>query len=352
MIRKTLLLIAGLALSAAMALSACSNVSATRMAEQKTTESQLSVTAASVPQVREHIEEEQGSLWNSELFNDSRFMLSDKLTVREEREARKLARGFESHMEMSSLFMYHLLSELKERNMPLELAALPLVESGFNPRAQSGAGAHGPWQFIRSTGKALGLTRSANYDEFYDFVESTDASLRYLQYLHDECGNNWDLAVAAYNQGEATVKRAIARARAAGVKNINFRTVKLSAGANTYVTRFHAYVALLRYPERYGVSRPDISNSPAFRRVQVAGRIDSMKQAARLSGVEVSTLKHLNAGYLSDSLHSDKQRGLLVPVENASRLERAIGIDKHRKSSRTQMLSASAGQQKSADSGS
>lgn len=230
-------------------------------------------------------------------------------------------------MENSSLFMYHLLTELKERNLPIELAALPLVESGFNPRAKSLAGARGPWQFIRSTGRAYGLESTKNYDEFYDFIESTDASLRYLDHLYQECGKNWDFAIAAYNQGEFAVKRAIRRAREAGVTNLNMDTVKLSAGARAYVARFHAYADLLRNPEKYGVSRPEIKNRPAFKRVQVAGRINSMKQASKLSGVELSTLQHLNAGYLSDSLNSNKPRALLVPVENASRLEKAIGIE-------------------------
>ena len=120
-------------------------------------------------------------------------------------------------MKSSTLFMHYLLSELKKRNLPLELAALPLLESGFNPRAKSHAGAHGPWQFIRSTGKTYGLERSSNYDEFYDFIESTDASLKFLQHLYNACNKNWYLAIAAYNQGEFAVKKAISRAKKSGV---------------------------------------------------------------------------------------------------------------------------------------
>lgn len=322
MIRRTLLILGCIALSAVMAVSACSSSISTAEADQNNLENQLS--AAQTPKVPAV---EDSSLWNSELFNDNRFTLDIKLNARERKEAHRLARSFEAHMENSSLFMYHLLTELKERNLPIELAALPLVESGFNPRAKSLAGARGPWQFIRATGRAYGLESTKNYDEFYDFIESTDASLRYLDHLYQECGKNWDLAIAAYNQGEFAVKRAIRRAREAGVTNLNMDTVKLSAGARAYVARFHAYADLLRNPEKYGVSRPEIKNRPAFKRVQVAGRINSMKQASKLSGVELSTLQHLNAGYLSDSLKSNKPRALLVPVENASRLEKAIGIE-------------------------
>lgn len=329
MIKNTLLLIGTVLLGSLITLTACSS-SKSDLAHQSLSATGVtaSVSVKATP-IREAAtaKPESHSLWNSELFNDSRFQLNIQLTEREKKEAKKMARNFEAHMDSSSLFMYHLLSELKKRNLPVELAALPLVESGFNPRARSHAGAHGPWQFIRSTGKALGLERTSNYDEFYDFIESTDASLRYLEHLYRECGENWDLAVAGYNQGEFAIKKAIRRAKANGVKDINFNTVRLTAHANLYVYRFHAYADILRHPENYGVSRPEIENRPAFKRVQVAGRVNSMRQAARLSGTSLSTLKHLNAGYLSDSLKSNKQRGLLVPVENVNRLEHAIGIE-------------------------
>ena len=67
-----------------------------------------------------------------------------------------------------------------------------------------------------------------------------------------------------------------------------------------------------------------LKNRPAFKRVQVAGKINSMKKAAELSGVKITTLQHLNAGYLTDSLKTKHQYGLLVPIENARRLEKAL----------------------------
>lgn len=270
-----------------------------------------------------------GSLWNSELFNESRFQLNIKLNASEKKEARILARSFESHMERSKLFMYYLLSELKERNLPIELAAIPLVESGFNPRAKSHAGARGPWQFTRNTGKSYGLEVNANYDEFYDFIESTQASLAYLEHLYNALGHDWELALAGYNQGEFGVKKAIRKAKHNGVKNINSQTVPLSKGARTYIKRFRAYADIFHHPEKYGLEHPAIENRIAFKRVKIGGRLSSMQEAAKLSGVDLKILKHLNAGYLSDSLTSNKQRGLLVPVENVARLERALGINDH-----------------------
>lgn len=268
-----------------------------------------------------------GSLWNSELFNNERFKLKIMLTAAERKEARVLARSFESHMSRATLFMHYLLSELKARNLPAELAAIPLVESGFNLYAKSGSGAHGPWQFTRQTGKSFGLEVSSNYDEFYDFVASTQASLDYLEHLYSEF-KNWDFAFIAYNQGEFGVKKVISRARNSGVKNLNVQNMGFTAGGRLYLKRVRAYADILRHPKAYGVKHPNIENRATFKRVQVAGRVHSMKEVAKLSGADIKTLKILNAGYLTDSLRSKKNRGLLVPVENVAQLERALGISK------------------------
>lgn len=263
-----------------------------------------------------------GSLWDSDLFNDKRFMLKIKLSAKEKKEAKILARSFEAHMSRAKLFMYYLLNELKERNLPAELAAVPLVESGFKPRAQSHAGAHGPWQFTRQTGKSFGLKVNATYDEFYDFIKSTDASLTYLEHLYKQLNNDWELALIAYNQGEFGVKKSIRRAKAAGVTKINASTIPLTKTARTYLKRIRAYADILHHPESYGVSHPEIENRIAFKQVQTGDQVKSMKEAAKLAGVDLETLKHLNAGYLTDALQSN--RGLLVPVEHADQLEAAI----------------------------
>lgn len=266
-----------------------------------------------------------GSLWNSELFNDERFKLKIILTPAEKKEARILSRSFESHMDRAKLFMHYLLTELKERNLPVELAAIPLVESGFDLRARSHAGAHGPWQFTRQTGKSFGLEVSANYDEFYDFVASTQASLDYLEHLYSEF-HNWDFALIAYNQGEFGVKKIIRRAKSAGLKNMSVQNMGFTKMGRLYLKRIRAYADIMRHPQAYGVQYPEIENRPAFESVQIAGRLSSMKEVAKLSGADLKTLKLLNAGYLTDSLKSKKQHALLVPVENVAQLERALGI--------------------------
>lgn len=264
------------------------------------------------------------TVWEGELFAPERFQLQHRPTAAELALARKYARTMEQHMQEGQIFIHYLLSRLKECNLPVELAVIPLLESGFDTRARSHKGALGPWQYMRRTGKSIGLNRTQNYDEIFDFVKTTEVSLQYLTRLYRDLDHNWDLVAAAYNQGEYGVKRALRRARAAGVREMTPRSINLPGPVRAYVQRFHAFAEVMRHPETYGVTLPEVKNRPAFKRVEIAGRINSMREAANLAGVKLETLKHLNAGYLSDRLATHDDHGLLVPTEHAERLENAL----------------------------
>ena len=82
-------------------------------------------------------------------------------------------------------YMYHIVTEVEARGMPLEFALLPVVESAYEPFAYSSSRAAGLWQFIPGTGVRFGLKQDWWYDGRRDVIESTRAALDYLQALHD-----------------------------------------------------------------------------------------------------------------------------------------------------------------------
>src|SRR5690625_5761201 len=114
-------------------------------------------------------------------------------------------------LERGSRYLYHIVEEAEARDMPLELALLPIVESAFDPFAYSRGHAAGPWQFISSTGRAFGLEQDWWKDDRRDILASTDAALTYLEQLANRFDGDWLLALASYNAGGGNVSRSITR---------------------------------------------------------------------------------------------------------------------------------------------
>ncbi len=149
-------------------------------------------------------------------------------------------------------YMYHVVTEVEARGMPLEFALLPVVESAYEPFAYSVSRAAGLWQFIPDTGRRFGLKQNWWFDGRRDVIESTRAALDYLQALHDQFDGDWLLAIAAYNVGENTVQRELDFNRAHG-KPTDFWHLKLPAETRAYVPKLLAMKRLMAEPERYGL---------------------------------------------------------------------------------------------------
>ena len=138
----------------------------------------------------------------------------------------------------SSKYLFHIVEELERRGMPTELALLPYIESAFNPQAVSSAKAAGMWQFMPATGNYFDLKQNAFRDDRRDVLASTRAALDYLQKLHTMFGD-WHLALAAYNWGEGSVSRAIARNQKLGL-GTSYTELKMPAETRMYVPKLQA----------------------------------------------------------------------------------------------------------------
>ena len=118
-----------------------------------------------------------------------------------------LSDRFRAGLKRAGRYRGHVNNAFTRLNVPVELAALPHVESSYNPDARSHVGASGIWQFTRSTGRRF-LQVDHVLDERNDPYAATEAAGKLLAYNYSIAGN-WPMAITAYNHGLSGVRRAM-----------------------------------------------------------------------------------------------------------------------------------------------
>ncbi len=221
----------------------------------------------------------------------------------------------------ASLWLYYIVGQLEERNMPRELALLPVIESAFEPYAYSRARASGLWQFVSDTGRRFGLKQDWWYDARRDPIEATNAALDYLQALHNEFNGDWLLAIAAYNCGELVVSRAVERNERRGLPT-DFWHLRLPRETRSYVPELLAMRRLVAHPERYNLEL-SLPNQPYFVEVNTQGPV-ALKVVAELTGVSIDDLYDLNPGFHQWATDPNGPYRILVPVDVAEGLQQTL----------------------------
>ncbi len=180
---------------------------------------------------------------------------------------------------------------LKGKNIPEDIAFLPLIESGFNPYAYSVARAVGPWQFIASTARRYGLTIDWWRDERRDPVKSTEAAADYLKDLYEMFGS-WNLAMAAYNAGEGKILRALNRSKSDDYWTL-LGTRYIKSETKEYVPRFIAAKLIASDPHAYGFVDQEYHPPLRYDEVIIDRPID-LDVAAECAGTTSKTIRELN----------------------------------------------------------
>jgi len=222
-------------------------------------------------------------------------------------------------LDRSRRYLFHIVQEVDRRAMPMEIALLPMVESAFNPTAESSSAASGIWQFIPSTGRHYGLRQDSWYDGRRDFTAATRAALDYLGKLYLDFGD-WKLALAAYNCGEGCVARAIAKNVQQGLPT-NYASLPLPGETRNYVPKLLAIRDLVSHPEHYGIAIDTLPNQPYFKQVTVASASMDIRSAAQLAGMSRDEFLALNAAFPRKLIRSDGPVKLLVPVAQSDTFE-------------------------------
>lgn len=215
-------------------------------------------------------------------------------------------------------YLLYIVEEIEKRNMPVELALLPIVESAYLPYGVSHKRAVGLWQFMPVSAKRFDVKMNKWYDGRRDVIESTRAALDYFEFFHSTFDQDWLNAVAAFNSGEGRVGRAIKRNLKIG-KSGDFWSLKLPSETNDFVPKLLAIADILKNSRSLNYEFTPIENKPALDFVTIKHQLD-LELAAQWSGVDIGVLQQVNPGlnYLVTMPNQTYQ--LAVPFDSAPNL--------------------------------
>jgi membrane-bound lytic murein transglycosylase D len=205
---------------------------------------------------------------------------------------------------------------LEEHGLPAELAALPHVESSYNPAAHSHVGASGIWQFMRSTGRRF-MRVDHVVDDRRDPLLSSVAAARLLRENHEATGT-WPLAITSYNHGAAGMKRAVHKlgTRDIGVIVERYESRSFGFASKNFYTEFLAALDVSSRAEHF--FGPIERHPPADPEIVV---LDAHYEAAALASafdVPLDVLREYNPALLSPVWQGQKY----VPARYGLRLPR------------------------------
>ena len=237
---------------------------------------------------------------------------------------REHPRYLQQVMQRARPYLHFIAEEIEDRDLPGELALLPILESGFRADSASPYGAAGLWQFMGGTGTKFGLDVNRWYDGRMDVTRSTSAALSYLDALHDRFNDDWLVAIAAYNAGWGNLERVLTRQRRLG-RSTDFWALPVSKESRGLVARMVALSIVFRSPERYGLKLDSLPDQPYFASVELDKPTD-LRRFREALGVPREEFAQLNAAYRRGHTGPGKAH-ILVPVAYLEKAEQLAAAD-------------------------
>lgn len=219
-------------------------------------------------------------------------------------------------------YLYHIIDELESKQMPGELALLPMIESAFRVNARSQAQASGLWQFTPATAVTFGLKKNWWYDGRRDVTASTAAATRYLKKLHKKFGGDWLLALASYNVGAGNVQKAIRKNTELG-KDTSFWSLDLPRETKAYVPKLLAIAKIFSHSEQYNLPLQAIPNKPFFKSINISSQLD-LSKAAELAGMPLNEFFNINPAFSHAITAPEGSTQILVKADNAETFEQKL----------------------------
>lgn len=215
-------------------------------------------------------------------------------------------------------FLPLIADQIKARDLPTELAFLPVVESGYMPSVYSPSGAAGLWQIMPATAEYLGFRMDWWFDERLDIQVSTEKALNYLEYLNAQFNGDWQLAISAYNGGEGHVRSRMRRA-----KSDNFWDLTLKSETEAYLPRLLAIAEILKNPDAYGVKVPNIKMQSPLQELTLEKQVD-LRILADSVGIEVDYFTDLNPAFQRWVSPPKGDYKILIPSQKAAEIENQL----------------------------
>ncbi len=210
----------------------------------------------------------------------------------------------------------------KEAGLPLDLAYIPIIESGFKTNALSRASAKGPWQFMRATATEQGLKTDWYIDERSDPEKATIAAAKYLKLLHEMFDRDWHLVLAAYNGGLGRVQRAMKRSGESDFWALSNSSRYLPKETREYVPLILAAIIVAKNPSQYGFNITAEDPTP-FETITVPKAID-LRRVAEWTGHSVDEIQSLNPELRRWTTPLRTSYELRVPMGTADQLTARI----------------------------
>ena len=226
-----------------------------------------------------------------------------------------LSDRFREGLKRSGLWRKHVKTEFSRLGVPIALAALPHVESSYNPNARSHVGASGIWQFTRSTGRRF-LQVDHILDERNDPFLATTAAGKLLAYNYSITGN-WPMAITAYNHGLSGARRAMRQHGDNAYTDIfrNYKSRTFGFASRNFYVAFLAAMQVDQDPQRYFPGL--VPDSPVdYATVILPAYIPADQLAATLKVQERDLARHnpaIQATVWQGSKHLPKNFELRLP---------------------------------------
>ena len=180
----------------------------------------------------------------------------------------------------------------RAEGLPLDLAYIPVIESGFKPNALSKASAKGPWQFMKPTAQDHGLKTDWYIDERSDHEKATVAAAKYLKTLYRMFDGDWHLVLAAYNGGLGRLQRAMRSSGADDFWSLAESSRHLPRETREYVPLILAAIIVSKNPAQYGFEYTP-GDAIAYDKVPVPRAVD-LRRVAEWTGTTIDEIQALN----------------------------------------------------------